>query len=71
MGQGPKFKCVQFGLMARSPLLQSYLVSHGLVEEEWGKGEVCKRVRPVMGRTQISGLPYPPFISLSMPVNAK
>ena len=62
VGVGPTFECVQFGLTARSPLLQNYLVIHGL--EEAGTGEVLRRVGPVIGRTQISKLPYPSFTQL-------
>ena len=62
VGQGPTFERVQFGLMGRSPLLQNYLVTHGLEERRKG-GEVGRRVGPVIGRTQISKLPYPPFSS--------
>ena len=65
MGQGPTFECFQFGLTARSPLLQNYLVTHGL--EEKGKGEAWKTVGPVIGRTQISKLPYPSFSVHSLP----
>ena len=54
VGEGPRFECVQFGLTARSPLLQNYLFTHGL--EERGEGGT---VGPVVGRTQISKPPYP------------
>lgn len=52
IGKGPTFECVWFGLTARSPLLQHYMVTHGLMEEQ--KERV---LGPVMGRTQISKLP--------------
>ena len=57
IGEGPTFECVWFSLAARSPLLQHYLVTHGLAEakEEGVEGTVG----PVVGRTQISQLPYP------------
>ena len=58
VGPGPTFECVRFSLMGRSPLLQHYLVIHGLVEE--GDGEEMSRA--VVGRTQIKKLPYPPTI---------
>ena len=57
MGEGPTFECVWFGLAARSPLLQNYLLTRGLVEEQ--EGGVGGVLGPVVGRTQISKLPYP------------
>lgn len=53
VGKGPVFECVSFSLAARSPLLQHYLVTHGLAEAREGMPG------PVVGRTQISQLPYP------------
>lgn len=53
VGKGPVFECVSFSLAGKSPLLQHYLVTHGLAEAREGTPG------PVMGRTQISQLPYP------------
>ena len=61
VGEGPTFECVWFSLAGRSPLLQHYLVTHGLAEAK-EEGIMEATLGPVIGRTQISHLPYPPVM---------
>ena len=53
VGPGPTYECVQFSILGRSPLLQHYLLSHHLMEEE-------AHSRPTISRIQVKELPpYP------------
>ena len=53
IGPGPVFECVRFGINCRSPLLEHYLASHGLIAHSAAHGR-----GPYVTRTQIKELPY-------------
>lgn len=59
IGPGPVFECVRFGINCRSPLLEHYLVSHGLIAHATSHGR-----GPYVTRTQIKELPYLSLSSL-------
>ena len=52
IGPGPIFECVRFSTLGRSPLLQHYMVRHGLIEVNAPPG-------PTISRRQVKEVPRP------------